>query len=206
VCSTLHLISAVLKKAVRDLGWIADNPMRNVDRPKRPPARDRLISQHEIDRVVLALGYRSDRPIRTKMELVGLFFLLAIETGMRLGELCSMTEESLHLTEKYIQLDLTKNGDSRQVPLSTRAVDLCMQFYVTNVRVSSDVASALFRKAVRRTEIKNLHFHDTRHEAVTRLSRKLDVLALARMIGHRDLKSLMVYYNESATELAAMLG
>ena len=45
-------------------------------------------------------------------------------------------------------------------------------------------------------------FHDTRHAACTRLAKKLHVLELARMIGHRDLKSLMIYFNESAEDTA----
>jgi len=202
----LNLISAVFTKARKEWGWLRDSPMRDLDRPKQPQPRDRLISQDEVNRITLALGYRADCLVHFKRQLVGLFFLLAIETGMRLGEMCSMTATSIHLTDKYIQLDHTKNGDSRQVPLSVRAVSLCTQFLETDVTVSSAVASALFRKATRNAEITNLHFHDTRHEAVTRLARKLDVLALARMIGHRDLKSLMVYYNESASKLATMLG
>jgi hypothetical protein len=41
-------------------------------------------------------------------------------------------------------------------------------------------------------------FHDSRHNATTRLAKKFQVLDLARAIGHNDLKKLMVYYNESA--------
>ncbi len=54
-------------------------------------------------------------------------------------------------------------------------------------------------------EFADLNFHDSRHEATTRLSRKLNVLALAKMIGHRDVQSLMIYYDETAAELAARL-
>ena len=202
----LSLMSAVFTRARKEWGWLKENPIRDLELPKSPRPRERLISQEEIRRVIIALGYRDDRPVQTKTELVGLFFLLALETGMRLGELCRMTHTSMHLDKRYVQLIHTKNGDRRQVPLSTRAIELCSQFRTTNCRVSAAVAGALFRKALKQAEVTNLHFHDTRHEAVTRLARKLDVLALARMIGHRDLKSLMIYYNESATELAEMLG
>ncbi len=181
------------------------NPVHDLDRPKQPRPRDRLISQDEIDRIVMALGFQEGAPVRKKIELVGLFFLLAIETGMRLGGLCKMEHASVHLSQRYVQLDRTKNGDQRQVPLSSKAVELCVQFLKTDVRVTSPSASALFRKSVKNAGIKNLRFHDTRHEAITRLSKKLDVLALARTVGHRDIKSLMIYYNESATTLAKML-
>ena len=54
--------------------------------------------------------------------------------------------------------------------------------------------------------IKDLHFHDTRHEAVTRLAKKLDVLELARQVGHRDINMLRIYYNQPASERAKKLG
>jgi integrase len=63
---------------------------------------------------------------------------------------------------------------------------------------------ALWRKT-KPAEIPDLHFHDTRGEAIWRLSKKLDVLQLARMIGHRDVNSLMIYYRESAADLAKRL-
>ena len=50
------------------------------------------------------------------------------------------------------------------------------------------------------------YFHDSRAEAIWRLSKKLDVMELARVIGHRDLKSLLIYYDASADELSAKLG
>ena len=53
--------------------------------------------------------------------------------------------------------------------------------------------------------IEDLHFHDSRHTAITRLAGKLDVLALARMVGHKDLRMLQIYYNESAEDMAKRL-
>jgi len=71
--------------------------------------------------------------------------------------------------------------------------------------VTKESLDALFRKAKRKALIEDLTFHDTRHEAITRLAKKLNVLELARMVGHRDLKMLMIYYNETAENLAKKL-
>lgn len=71
--------------------------------------------------------------------------------------------------------------------------------------VSAQTASVLFRRARIRAEIDDLTFHDSRHEACTRLARKLDLLDLARMLGHRDLRSLRTYYNPTAVEIAERL-
>lgn len=64
---------------------------------------------------------------------------------------------------------------------------------------------ALFRKIRERAAIDGLNFHDARHTAITRLAKKLNPLELARTVGHKDLKMLLVYYNESADEIAKRL-
>ena len=62
----------------------------------------------------------------------------------------------------------------------------------------------LFRKA-HRAKVRDLHFQDPRAEAITRLSAKLDVLELARQVGHRDIRSLQSYYRKKASEIAKKL-
>lgn len=73
--------------------------------------------------------------------------------------------------------------------------------------VSTASLDALFRKAKRLALIEDLHFHDTRREALTRLSKVFDVMELARISGHRDLRVLQnVYYAPSVQDLADKLG
>jgi integrase len=92
----------------------------------------------------------------------------------------------------------------RDVPLSNKAIHLIMQLPQDRLFAMSDnVLTSCFHYA--KAGIPDLHFHDTRHEAITRLSRKLDVLPLARIVGHKDLKQLMTYYNETAENLAKLL-
>ena len=74
------------------------------------------------------------------------------------------------------------------------------------MHVDPGTRDALFRRAKQAAGIADLHWHDLRHEAATRLARKLDVLDLARMTGHRDSKSLLTYYNPTAAEIAKRLG
>src|SRR5690606_2087213 len=105
-------------------------------------------------------------------------------------------------------LPRTKNGDERQVPLSLRAREILFLLPRGDgpvFGVDSGTRDALFRKARDRAEIPDLHFHDSRAEAIWRLSKKLNVLDLARVIGHRDIRSLQLYYNADADELATLL-
>ncbi len=71
------------------------------------------------------------------------------------------------------------------------------------VRYSS--RDALFRKALGRLKIEDLHFHDARGEALTRLSRKVDILTLQRISGHIDINQLSAYYRETPADIAKRL-
>lgn len=71
--------------------------------------------------------------------------------------------------------------------------------------VSGGVIGEYYRKTCKELGIANLHFHDMRHEATTRLAENFDLLPLSKITGHRDPKNLMIYYNPTAQELAAHL-
>jgi len=101
---------------------------------------------------------------------------------------------------------MTKNGSSRNVALSSRALEILDELPTDDLfDMSADVMSTLFRKVVARTGIKDLHFHDSRHEAVTRLAKQMSVLQLQRTTGIKDLRILTIYYNETAEEIADLL-
>jgi len=183
--------------------------LKDVKKPTKPPHRDRLISRQEAEQLVNALGYIDGIEITTKQQQVAIAFLFALETAMRAGEIVELTWDRVSISKRFVSLVETKNGDSRNVPLSNKAVDLLQKLqHLDSVRVftvDSGSLSTFFRRARDKAEIEDLHFHDTRHQAITTLAKKLTVIQLARMVGHRDLKSLMIYYNETASELAELL-
>lgn len=201
------LLSHVLTVAVREWGYLPENPMKSVQKPKAPPSRDRRISESEIARLLLGFGYDRQGMVKTVTARVGVAFLFAMETGMRAGEVCSLRWDAVRGNVAY--LPITKNGFPRFVPLSVEALRLLGQLPKTEDRafgLATGQIDAIFRKVRARALIDDLHFHDTRHEAITRLARKLDVLDLARMVGTRDLRILMVYYNAKPEEIAERLG
>lgn len=205
----LNLISHCLTQARR---WrlMTHNPMEDLKRPKDPPHRERRISQVEIDTILVALNYDDRFPVLQQQQKVAVAFLLAIETAMRAGEICSLQSNNVDFKRRTAFLPDTKNGYSRSVPLSQEAIRLLKRVQPWGddgsvFGMASGSLSTLYKRAVSRTEIEDLTFHDTRHEAITRLANKLDVLDLARMVGHRDIKQLMTYYNKTAEELAKQL-
>lgn len=207
VAREMNLLKSVLEQARKEWGWLRVNPMTDVKRPRSPPSRKRRISADEIQRLTLAFGLGGGDASETATQRTGLAFLFALETAMRSGEIVGL--QWADVSERSVRLPRTKNGDIRHVPLSTRARQILCALPRTDAPVfglSDQLRDALFRKARDQCEMVNLHFHDARAEAIWRLSKKLDVMELARVIGHRDLKSLLLYFNSSADELAAKLG
>lgn len=206
----LNIISSVIETARKKWKWIGENPLKDLDRPKDPPHRDRRISDDEIQRICDALLYDENEPVTNQRQVIAVAFLLAIETAMRQGELFNLDWQDVHLEGAFVHLRDTKNGTKRDVPLSTRAKVLVNKLHPSNTGKMLDFnqrsCGQIFRRAVKLCGIEDLTFHDTRHESLTRLARKLDLLDLARMVGHRDPRSLMIYYNATATEIAGRLG
>ncbi len=207
----MTLLSSVFEQARREWRWIKSNPVREVKRPKNRPPRDRRISAAEEKKILDGLGYVEGEAPTSKLQELAYAFLIALETAMRQGEILGLSPGRVNLQARYVELTHTKNGDARKVPLSSRAVDL-LRVMVDAAgdrqelfTLSSKSADVMFRRVRDRLKIDGLTFHDTRHEATTRLARKLDVLDLARMTGHRDPRSLMIYYNATATEVASRL-
>lgn len=202
VAREFNLIRSVLEVARKEWGWIQVNPCKDVARPPRPPSRRRRITDNEIERLTYAFGLGEGLVADTTLNRTGLAFLFALETAMRSGEICGITPSDVH--PRSVTLPRTKNGDAREVPLSARAREI-LDVVEGDFRLSDALRDRRFRQARDAAQIEGLTFHDTRAEAIWRLSKKLDVLELARMIGHRNTNSLLYYYNTSAEELAAKL-
>lgn len=204
----LNTIGAVFEQAKR-WRWTLTNPIKGIRRPKNPHPRDRRISDKEVERILDALGF-DGQSVTTTRDIIAVAFLFALETAMRQGEIWNLTWDDVHLTKRFVRLHETKNGSKRDVALSSEAVRLLklldrghsQKVFKTNQGSSGTI----FRRCLQLAGIDGLTFHDTRHEALTRLARKLQVLDLARMVGHRDPRSLMIYYNATAEEIAAQLG
>lgn len=208
VARELNLLRAVLEVARREWRWLRENPLDDVRWPKTPKGRARGVPADAIVAISKALGVW-ERPLAvTKRNRVGLAFLFSLETGMRSGEICALRWPDVHKKERYVTVRKSKNGDERDVPLTVRAVELLEAlplgfgpvFGLTDVK-----RDALFRKH-RPEAWRDVHFHDARSEAISRLSKKMDVLELARVVGQRDINSLLHYYKANVTDIARRLG
>lgn len=154
-----------------------------------------------------------------------LLFDMALESAMRLREMYTLTTGQVDRAKRTIFLDKTKNGDRRQVPitsvldalLATHLQDMPAQAQVfpwwdgdTGRRALERTTSRLSRQFARIFDAAGatgLHFHDLRHEATSRLYERtqLSDMEIARVTGHRSLSMLRRYANLRGSNLAARL-
>jgi integrase len=206
VLRDMTLLSAVFEKC-KEWGWLHTNPMREVKRPAEPDHRERVITEDEIAAMVDQLGL-TDGPIRSVSQAVAVCFLVALETGMRAGELCGLTWGRVRAT--FVQLtEKTKAGKPREVALTPAAQKLIERMRGWDDELvfglGTQSLDALFRKARDRAKLSGFTFHDSRHTAATRLALRIQVLDLCRMFGWSNPKQALRYYNATAAQIAERL-
>ena len=205
IANGMNIISAIYAHAAAEweMGSLI-NPVAGVKRPKARPGRKRRLEGDEEERLLKAC--RS-----SEHWWLAALVILAIETGMRQGELRSLRWSAIK--GKKAHLSDTKNGEARDVPLSTRARGVLDKLRAKRRNtdevfpIDKDQAGIAFRAACKAAGIEGLTFHDLRHEGTTRLSKKLsNVLELSAVTGHKTLTMLKRYYQPDADELAEKLG
>lgn len=197
----LAVLSRVFNLARRE--WNMEslvNPVEFVSKPRVSNARSRRVTNDEVESICTATGSTE----------LGSLIRLAVETAMRRGELCSLRWEHVDLRACTAYLPHTKNGDSRTVPLSSRAIGalriLPRRIDGRIFGLKPDSVTQAFDRACHRAGLDGLHFHDLRHEATSRLADLLQAHELAKVTGHKDMRMVLRYYHPRASDLAKKLG
>lgn len=164
--------------------------------------RDRRVSTEELQRLLGACGNGRSKWLPTIIRL-------AIETGMRRGELLAMRWTDVDLSARVVSLTKTKNGHPRTVPLSSVAIRLLTDTPRIDDRVFPITPNAVrlaWERLRRRAGVAGLRFHDLRHEAVSRFfERGLSMPEVAAISGHSDARMLMRYVHPRPEAIAEKL-
>lgn len=202
------------------------------DSPPADNSRDRRIESGEEERIrkvltgdaeyLKEIGVERGIPIESQAPML-LLFELAIETAMRMREMFTLTWGQIDIGKRTVFLDRTKNGDSRQVPLSSVALAIVKERGVNRkadelvfpefwnmdrtalgLRQASSRLSGRWRTVARLAKCDDLRFHDLRHEATSRLFERTTMAdaKISRITGHRDPRMLRRYANLRASDLA----
>jgi integrase len=138
---------------------------------------------------------------------------LALETGMRRGELLSFRWTDVEFDRLQISLQKTKSGYPRRIPITNAAeVVLLKLFSTTEDRegvvfdMSANAVRLAFGRTRQRCGLTGVRFHDLRHEAISRLFEKgLTMPEVASISGHRSLSQLMRYSHADTLALVDKL-
>jgi integrase len=181
---------------------LAINPVAQVRKPKSNKARDRRLKSGEYE----LLRTHADRSRATYLWPL---IALAIETGMRRGELLALTWNDIELDERLARLYDTKNGEDRTIPLTCEAVAFLRKLSKSDERVFPLTPVAVrqaWDRLIRRAGIANLRFHDLRHEAISRFFEKgLSVPEVALISGHKTPSQLFRYTQMTAEHVLTKL-
>ena len=175
---------------------------KNVDVP-----RDRVMSDDEEIRL-----------LEHASPMLGRMIVVAVESAMRLGEICNIRKRDINFHNQTLHIPQTKTDKPRTIPLSKRA----LKALTDQMRASGNVIQLAdrpifdvnrwtewnrFTRLKEECGIEDLRFHDLRHEATSRLfERGFNVMEVASITGHENLKHLKRYTHIKPESLVARLG
>ena len=191
----LNLLSSLFETAINEWGIITlNNPVTGVKRPSDSVARDRRLTPTEKEQLL-------SESLRKNNKQLHLAILIALNTGMRQGEILKLTWDNIDFDRNHITVRDTKNGSNRVIVLSSALRGALVNVQRTHETLFTITASGLqqsFRKLTTRLQIRNLRFHDLRHEAISSFFEMgLSVPEVQLMSGHRTLDQLMRYSHSS---------
>ncbi len=198
----LGLIRHALEVARRE--WDMDLPINPLDRVKRPRlanARDRRLDAGEYERLMVALQ-------RTRNRLIAPVVEFAIHTAMRRGEILALQWEQVNWQQRTAYIADSKTGVPRTIPLLDGAVAVLEKLRPSPTRgpvfpLSVEALKQAWERARDRAALGDLHFHDLRHEAISRLCEMgLTLPEVALISGHKDPRMLFRYVNLRPADLA----
>ena len=203
----LALLSHLYTIAIKEWSWPVEHVVKNVRKPAAAPGRERRLLLDEPVRLFAAI----QRPTATSSRIwLDACVRLAIETGMRAGEILTCAWSQVDLQGGCIRLSMTKNGSKRTVPLSLEAIRVLEALPRSGIDVieafhDTSGLDRAFRRACVYAGITDLRFHDLRHEAASRLAPHMTVQDLAKVMGWKTLKMALRYYHPTDEELIRLV-
>ena len=186
---------------------LRENPLAKLKKLKVNDARSRRMKVEEWEAIKQAA-------LICRNPFIMPLIQLALETAMRRGELLAMKWEHVNFESRTVLIPVTKNGHSRIIPMTSEAIRILKEIqdmeevdtkYVFS-GVTGNAANHVWDRIVARANIKDLHFHDLRHEAISRFFEKgLSLPEVALISGHRDFRMLFRYTHLKAEDIAKKL-
>lgn len=215
------IISHAIEIARKEWKINIENPCKIVRKATGSKSRNRRLENQEETYLIQALNFTKNPYVKPMTEL-------GIETTMRRGELLALTWNNVDLVKRVASLPDTKNGEMRDVPLSSKSIEilkalprsesanvfpLSMEAFKQSYVRSVERARKLYINECAKNGLppdpsfmNGLRFHDLRHEGTSRLFELgLNIMEVASITGHKSLQMLQRYTHLKAENLAKKL-
>lgn len=192
---------------------LAYNPVANIRKPSPGEGRDRRLSTAEETKLMDAVNKHSN-------PMLGWIVRAALATGMRSSEIVTLRRSQVDLQRRVVRLTNTKNGSARNIPLTLEAKKIFEEALANPVRpIDCDLVffgelgrdkktrspyafNKIFGKIKLDLGLADLHFHDLRHEAVSRLVEAgLSDQKVSAISGHKSMQMLKRYTHLRAEDM-----
>ncbi|MET3109532.1 integrase [Oxalobacteraceae bacterium GrIS 2.11] len=213
----LALLSHLFNVAIRE--WhigLAYNPVTNIRKPNPGNGRNRRLEKNEEQKLLTAVDQHSN-------PMLGWIVRIALETGMRQSEIVGIRRTQVDLKNRVVRLHDTKNSESRTVPLSKAATGTFKQAISNPLQpAGTDLIffgepgkdgkrgpyqfSKSWQLIKKKLGMADFHFHDLRHETVSRLvTAGLSDQQVASISGHKSMQMLKRYSHLRSEDLVNAL-
>ena len=194
VLRELTIINHMFNVCINDWSYPITNPVKQIYKPKSSVSRKRRLTAYEYNYL-----FRNNA-INPKLKSI---IELAIETGMRRGEILQI--QSRNVKNGILVLPMSKNGSSRQIPLTKKAIKILNDSKLP-FETTPNALRLAWSRLKKKGNIKDLHFHDLRHEAISRFFEKgLSIPEVALISGHKDVRMLFRYTHLKAEDILRKL-
>jgi integrase len=193
----LEILSKVFTLAV-DNNIIPSNPCRKVKKLRQDNQRSRYLSQDEETELTKALTGR-----RAYLKEI---IILALNTGMRKGEILSLEWRNVDFSRNLIIVTNTKSGKDREIPMNSAVREALEGLSREGEKVFKiDWIKKAWASALIEAKIQNLRFHDLRHTAATRLADAgADAFTIASILGHATIQMSARYVKDTERKQRAL--
>jgi len=205
----LAVLSHVFNVAIKEWGWVENNPTMHIQKLKEPRGRVRFLSDNERDVLLNACKGEKKKPLY-------IIVVLAISTGARKSEILNLQMEDVDLKRQVITVQETKNGERRQLFLSGLALELLNTYlkhrthrgfvFPSSTRKNPVNIDREWQATTKKAGITDFRFHDLRHTAASYLAMNgASIAEIAEVLGHKTLNMVKRYAHLSKTHTASVV-
>ena len=183
----LALLRHLLRLAHEE--WEAIENVPRIRLEKEPQGRLRWLNQEEIKRLLEAAAKSRNKELRAAM-------IVALNTGLRRGELLGLTWERVDLSRGVIRLELTKSGRRRDVPMNDDSYRALVGLgpKADGRVLKTHYIQTAYNNAVEAAKLDDVNFHTLRHTfASWAVMRGVTLKELQELLGHASLTMTMRY-------------